>query len=57
MNNLPRHLGLMLLALVIAGIWGYFSDLRNGQVEWFVLRLALCVGIVLIWSILNRQKA
>jgi hypothetical protein len=30
----------VLVGLMIAAIWGYFSDLRQGQVERFVKRYA-----------------
>lgn len=54
---MQRHLRLVLVALAIAAVWGYFSDLRNGQIEWFILRLALCTGIILIWSLITQRKA
>jgi hypothetical protein len=41
-------------ALLIAAVWGYFADLRNGEIGWFVGRLIfipLFVELVpLLWK-------
>ena len=52
-----KHIEMLVFALAIAAVWGYFSDLRNGQTEWFIGRLALVGAASLAWSLwINRDK-
>jgi len=37
----------IILGLVVAAVWGYFSDLRNDQLGWFIGRLVF-VPLVLV---------
>ena len=40
----------ILIGLLVAAVWGYFSDLRNDQVGWFIGRLILVpLAIVVLW--------
>ena len=34
-----------LLVLLVAVVWGYFADLKNGQIGWFIGRIFFMVGI------------
>ena len=36
---MKKYIPTVLLGLIVAAVWGYFSDLREGQVGWFVGRL------------------
>ncbi|GAQ17604.1 RND transporter [Oceanobacillus picturae] len=38
------------IGLAIAVIWGYFADLRNGEVGWFIGRLIFMPLFVLLIS-------
>jgi len=35
----------LLIMLLIGIVWGYFSDLRNGQIAWFVGRIIFMLFI------------
>ncbi|WP_169824080.1 hypothetical protein [Anaerobacillus alkalidiazotrophicus] len=43
-----------LITLVIAIIWGYFADLKNGEVGWFIGRLLFMSFFVIFVSKLYR---
>lgn len=38
----------LLIAFIIAIIWGYFADLRNGEIYWFFGRVIFIPLFVLI---------
>ncbi|QIW88800.1 hypothetical protein P59_203 [Bacillus phage P59] len=37
-----------IVALIIAVVWGYFQDLKRGQVGWFVGRIVFMMIVVFI---------
>ena len=43
-----------LVGLIVAAIWGFFSDLQNGEVGWFIGRLVFtplaCVGLFRVFG-------
>ena len=42
----------LLCGLLVAAVWGYFSDLQDGQVGWFIGRLALVsIALVAAWRV------
>lgn len=43
-----------LAALLLAAVWGYFADLRDGQTGWFIGRLLFCGGLA-FWLASRRQ--
>ena len=45
---MKKYIPSVLVGLMIAAIWGYFSDLRQGQVEWFVGRLVFVPLVVVV---------
>ncbi|MES2300346.1 MAG: hypothetical protein V4582_25150 [Pseudomonadota bacterium] len=46
---------IVLPALLFALVWGYFADLRHGDVAWFILRIIFIPALVLgVWR--SRQK-
>lgn len=53
---MKRTIATVLLAVSIAAIWGYFADLRNGQVEWFAGRLVF-VALVAVQRLLTRRSS
>ena len=44
---MKKYIPAFLIGLLVAAVWGYFADLRNDQVGWFVGRL-IVVPIVII---------
>ena len=55
-----KHIYYMLGGLLIAVIWGYFSDLRNGDIYWFIGRLFFMPLFIVfldifVWEKLNRS--
>jgi len=44
---MKKYLPAFLIGLLVAAVWGYFSDLRNDQVGWFIGRL-IFVPIVML---------
>lgn len=56
-----KHLLLVVLAsLIVAAVWGYFADLRNGQVGWFASRLVfvpvVTVGVMRVFQSWNAPR-
>lgn len=49
------------VGLSIAGVWGYFSDLRNGQVGWFIGRMVFvplfAAGLTWLFFRLTQNRA
>jgi len=45
-----RHLALTFVAVLFAAVWGYFSDLQNGQTEWFIGRLIFIGSVAFLFS-------
>ena len=45
---MKKYIPSVLIGLVVAAIWGYFIDLRNGQVEWFVGRLIFVPLVIVV---------
>ena len=46
-SMMKLYLPAIILGLIIAAVWGYFSDLRNDQLGWFIGRLVF-VPVVLV---------
>ena len=46
----------VVIALLAAAIWGYFADLRSGEVGWFVGRLIFC-GAAAFAGVKLRQRS
>ena len=51
------YVSAVLLGLIVAAIWGYFADLRNGQVEWFIGRLIFVPLVMVVVQRLLSEKA
>lgn len=51
---MKRDVSALVSGFTVAAIWGYFSDLQNGQTEWFIGRLVftplLCLGMMRIFG-------
>ncbi len=45
---MKKHIPTILISLLIAAIWGYFSDLRHGEWGWFIGRLIFIPCVVLL---------
>jgi Flp pilus assembly protein TadB len=53
---MKKYIPPLLMGLLVAAAWGYFSDLRNDQVGWFIVRLVLVlIAIVAVWRILASK--
>ena len=50
---MSKQLAGFFVTLLIAVVWGYFSDLRHGQVGWFIGRIIFMLGIAYLWSRLS----
>ena len=46
----------VVIALLVAAVWGYFADLRSGEVGWFVGRLVFC-GAAAFIGVKWRQRS
>jgi hypothetical protein len=45
-----QHVKIVLPALLLALVWGYFADLRHGEVAWFICRIIFIPALVLaVW--------
>ncbi|SDJ09032.1 hypothetical protein SAMN04490247_0671 [Salimicrobium halophilum] len=44
----------ILVGLAIAIVWGYFADLRNGEIGWFIGRLIFMPLFLLFTRNLSR---
>jgi hypothetical protein len=44
---MKKFLSLLVTSLLIAAVWGYFSDLRHGQTGWFLGRLCIAVMVAI----------
>ncbi|CAN5492024.1 hypothetical protein BH23VER1_BH23VER1_21310 [soil metagenome] len=48
----------LLMALIFSAVWGYFAELQNEQIGWFLGRLAITPLIVLgLFKIMESSKA
>jgi uncharacterized membrane protein len=54
---MKQHLAAVLPAMVVATVWGYFADLRNGEVGWFIGRVVFVSAIALALSVLAKRRA
>lgn len=44
--------------LLIAVVWGYFSDLQNGQVGWFIGRLVfVSIALVVVLRVIATRAS
>jgi len=50
-----KSLGATLIALLVAAIWGYFADLSDGQVGWFIGRLVFCGSIAFVGAQVSQR--
>ncbi|WP_449355576.1 hypothetical protein ACUL41_06885 [Virgibacillus natechei] len=46
----------IVIGLIVAIIWGYFADLKNGEIGWFIGRLIFIPLFVLGISHLSRKS-
>lgn len=53
---MQKHLTIIVIALVVAGVWGYFADLRQNEIGWFVGRLLFVGGVALSWSVWSQHR-
>lgn len=53
---MDKHLKMACIALVTSAIWGVFADLRQGQVQWFIIRVVAVTVITYIGSRLLDRK-
>ncbi|MDP9726514.1 hypothetical protein J2W44_005626 [Priestia aryabhattai] len=44
----------IIVGLLIASIWGYFADLRDGDVKLFIIRLIVVPLVLLILSKISK---
>lgn len=55
---MTKYISAILIGLLIATVWGYFADLQNGQVGWFIGRLIFVpLAIVAIWRAFVPKSA
>jgi hypothetical protein len=52
---MKNKLKLVLAALLVAAIWGYFADIRHGEIGWFIGRLIFLPSFVLALSFLREK--
>lgn len=43
-------------AAAVAGVWGWFADLRHGDVQGFALRMGFVLAVVLVWHFLALRR-
>lgn len=48
--NFDKHLMMASIALVMSALWGVFADLRQGQPEWFLIRIVAVTVITYVGS-------
>ncbi len=46
----------VIAALVVAAVWGYFADLKNDQIGWFIGRLIFLPLFVEIFFFLIAKR-
>ncbi len=54
---MQKHLTTFVIALAVAAVWGYFADLRQNEIGWFVGRLLFVGGVALSWSVWSQHRA
>lgn len=55
---MKNYIPAFVIGLLIAVVWGYFSDLPNDQVAWFIGRLILVpIATVAVWHIVAPATA
>ncbi len=54
---MKQHLAAVLPATLVAAVWGYFADLRNGEVGWFLGRVVIVSAIALALSLFAHRRA
>jgi hypothetical protein len=52
---MKNKLKLVLPALFVAAIWGYFADIRHGEIGWFIGRLIFLPAFVVALSFLREK--
>lgn len=52
-----KHLYYMFGGLLVAVVWGYFSDLKNGDIYWFIGRLIFMPLFMVFWDIFIIEKS
>ena len=51
-----KHLAVTSAAVLFAAVWGYFSDLQNGQSGWFIGRLVFIGSIAFLSSYFGSKS-
>jgi hypothetical protein len=47
----------VITCLAIAAVWGWFADLKSGEVSWFVGRLLFAAGVALLWHLVAKRQS
>lgn len=50
------NIKLLITGVLIAIIWGYFADLKNGEIGWFIGRIIFIPSFVLLINNLHIFK-
>lgn len=53
--TLKTFLQILLPVLLIASTWGYFVDLRDGEIGWFVVRVAASAVVAIAVTLWIRR--
>ena len=54
---MQKNLITVVIALAVAGVWGYFADLQHNEIRWFVGRLLFVGSVALSWSVWSQHRA
>jgi hypothetical protein len=55
-NFMRKHLAITAAAALFAAVWGYFSDLQNGQTGWFIGRLIFVGSLAFLSSYFGSKS-
>ncbi|BAC11975.1 hypothetical protein ACFQ4N_17810 [Oceanobacillus iheyensis] len=50
------NINLLIIGVIVAVIWGYFADLKNGELGWFIGRIIFIPSFVLLINNLHIFK-
>ena len=51
-----KHIYYILEGLLVAIVWGYFRDLKNDDIYWFIGRLFFMPLFLVFWDIFVVEK-
>lgn len=46
----------LIIGIIIASIWGYFSDLKNGDTTTFTIRILVVPTLLVLLTIIKEAK-